>query len=133
MNRWQRDQMRLWRDGDITASPLYWAALVHSRSTVLDKLAVPFGPTGAAMNGRSRSVRLRVHCFRRGLPYPDAVLVTMESAFAGVSSPRGGVVVFEFEDPANADDVDSGGGQRRDAVQPADVIGAVAAGSSFAA
>jgi hypothetical protein len=28
VNRWQREQMRRWRDGDITASPLYWAALV---------------------------------------------------------------------------------------------------------
>ncbi|MBY0387190.1 MAG: CHAT domain-containing protein [Mycobacterium pseudokansasii] len=28
VNRWQRDQMRRWRDGDVTASPLYWAALV---------------------------------------------------------------------------------------------------------
>jgi hypothetical protein len=28
VNRWQRAQMRRWRDGDITASPLYWAALV---------------------------------------------------------------------------------------------------------
>ena len=28
VNRWQRQQMRRWRDGDITASPLYWAALV---------------------------------------------------------------------------------------------------------
>jgi hypothetical protein len=28
VNRWQRDQMRRWRDGDATASPLYWAALV---------------------------------------------------------------------------------------------------------
>ncbi|MGE2816430.1 CHAT domain-containing protein [Mycobacterium heidelbergense] len=27
VNRWQRDQMRRWRDGDTTASPLYWAAL----------------------------------------------------------------------------------------------------------
>jgi hypothetical protein len=28
VNRWQRAQMRRWRDGDATASPLYWAALV---------------------------------------------------------------------------------------------------------
>ncbi len=28
VNQWQREQMRCWRDGDITASPLYWAALV---------------------------------------------------------------------------------------------------------
>jgi hypothetical protein len=28
VNRWQREQMRRWRDGDTTASPLYWAALV---------------------------------------------------------------------------------------------------------
>lgn len=28
VNRWQRAQMRRWRDGDVTASPLYWAALV---------------------------------------------------------------------------------------------------------
>jgi len=28
VNRWQREQMRRWRDGDITASPVYWAALV---------------------------------------------------------------------------------------------------------
>ena len=28
VNRWQRQQMRRWRDGDITASPLYWGALV---------------------------------------------------------------------------------------------------------
>jgi CHAT domain len=27
VNRWQRDQMRAWRDGDTGASPLYWAAL----------------------------------------------------------------------------------------------------------
>lgn len=27
VNRWQRAQMRRWRDGDATASPLYWAAL----------------------------------------------------------------------------------------------------------
>lgn len=27
VNRWQRAQMRRWRDGDTTASPLYWAAL----------------------------------------------------------------------------------------------------------
>lgn len=29
VNRWQREQMRRWRDGDATASPLYWAALVN--------------------------------------------------------------------------------------------------------
>lgn len=29
VNRWQRGQMRRWRDGDSTASPLYWAALVN--------------------------------------------------------------------------------------------------------
>jgi CHAT domain len=29
VNRWQREQMRRWRDGDLTASPLYWAALVN--------------------------------------------------------------------------------------------------------
>ncbi|OBK46554.1 CHAT domain-containing protein [Mycobacterium gordonae] len=28
VNRWQRAQMRRWRDGDLTASPLYWGALV---------------------------------------------------------------------------------------------------------
>lgn len=28
VNRWQRQQMRRWRDGDTGASPLYWAALV---------------------------------------------------------------------------------------------------------
>ena len=28
VNRWQREQMRRWRDGVVTASPLYWAALV---------------------------------------------------------------------------------------------------------
>jgi hypothetical protein len=28
VNRWQRDQMRRWRSGDVSASPLYWAALV---------------------------------------------------------------------------------------------------------
>jgi hypothetical protein len=28
VNCWQREQMRRWRDGDVTASPLYWAALV---------------------------------------------------------------------------------------------------------
>ena len=27
VNRWQRAQMRRWRDGDTAASPLYWAAL----------------------------------------------------------------------------------------------------------
>jgi CHAT domain len=27
VNRWQREQMRRWRDGDVTASPLHWAAL----------------------------------------------------------------------------------------------------------
>lgn len=27
VNRWQREQMRRWRDGDTNASPLYWAAL----------------------------------------------------------------------------------------------------------
>lgn len=27
VNAWQRGQMRAWRDGDLTASPLYWAAL----------------------------------------------------------------------------------------------------------
>ncbi|OBG40362.1 CHAT domain-containing protein [Mycobacterium sp. E3198] len=28
VNRWQRAQMRRWRDGEVTASPLYWGALV---------------------------------------------------------------------------------------------------------
>lgn len=28
VNRWQRDRMRRWRDGDLTASPLYWGAVV---------------------------------------------------------------------------------------------------------
>ena len=28
VNRWQRAQMRRWRDGLVTASPLYWGALV---------------------------------------------------------------------------------------------------------
>lgn len=28
VNRWQREQMRRWRDGDAGAHPLYWAALV---------------------------------------------------------------------------------------------------------
>lgn len=28
VNRWQRAQMRRWRDGDVTASPLYWGAMV---------------------------------------------------------------------------------------------------------
>ena len=28
VNRWQREQMRRWRDGDLTANPLYWGALV---------------------------------------------------------------------------------------------------------
>jgi hypothetical protein len=28
VNAWQREQMRRWRDGDRTTSPLYWAALV---------------------------------------------------------------------------------------------------------
>jgi hypothetical protein len=28
VNRWQRDQMRRWRAGDVTANPVYWAALV---------------------------------------------------------------------------------------------------------
>lgn len=28
VNRWQRERMRRWRDGDLAASPLYWAALV---------------------------------------------------------------------------------------------------------
>jgi CHAT domain len=27
VNRWQREQMRRWRDGNTSASPLYWAAL----------------------------------------------------------------------------------------------------------
>jgi hypothetical protein len=27
VNRWQREQMRRWQDGDTSASPLYWAAL----------------------------------------------------------------------------------------------------------
>jgi hypothetical protein len=27
VNRWQRAQMRRWRDGDTAAHPLYWAAL----------------------------------------------------------------------------------------------------------
>jgi hypothetical protein len=27
VNRWQREQMRRWRDGLVTASPLYWGAL----------------------------------------------------------------------------------------------------------
>jgi hypothetical protein len=27
VNRWQRDQMRRWRGGDVSASPVYWAAL----------------------------------------------------------------------------------------------------------
>jgi hypothetical protein len=27
VNHWQREQMRRWRDGDTSASPLYWAAL----------------------------------------------------------------------------------------------------------
>ncbi|MCX2715326.1 CHAT domain-containing protein [Mycolicibacterium sp. J2] len=27
VNRWQREQMRRWRDGDTSASPVYWAAL----------------------------------------------------------------------------------------------------------
>jgi hypothetical protein len=27
VNRWQREQMRRWRDGDTSANPLYWAAL----------------------------------------------------------------------------------------------------------
>jgi hypothetical protein len=26
VNRWQRERMRRWRDGDVEASPLYWAA-----------------------------------------------------------------------------------------------------------
>jgi hypothetical protein len=28
VNRWARAQMRRWRDGDLAANPLYWAALV---------------------------------------------------------------------------------------------------------
>ena len=28
LNRWQRNQMRRWRGGDLEANPLYWAALV---------------------------------------------------------------------------------------------------------
>jgi hypothetical protein len=28
VNRWQREQLRRWRAGDATASPVYWAALV---------------------------------------------------------------------------------------------------------
>ncbi|WP_396928834.1 CHAT domain-containing protein [Mycolicibacterium sp.] len=28
LNRWQREQMRRWRNGETTASPLYWAAVV---------------------------------------------------------------------------------------------------------
>jgi hypothetical protein len=28
VNRWQREQMRRWRSGELTVSPLYWAALV---------------------------------------------------------------------------------------------------------
>lgn len=28
VNRWQRDQMRAWRSGELTSNPLYWAALV---------------------------------------------------------------------------------------------------------
>lgn len=28
VNRWQRAQMRRWRDGDVTANPLFWGALV---------------------------------------------------------------------------------------------------------
>lgn len=31
VNRWQRTQMRRWRDGDLEASPLYWAAVVTYR------------------------------------------------------------------------------------------------------
>lgn len=27
VNRWQREQMRRWRQGAVTASPMYWAAL----------------------------------------------------------------------------------------------------------
>jgi hypothetical protein len=28
VNRWQRAQLRRWREGDLAASPLYWGALV---------------------------------------------------------------------------------------------------------
>jgi hypothetical protein len=28
VNQWQRAQLRRWRDGDVTANPLYWGALV---------------------------------------------------------------------------------------------------------
>ena len=28
VNRWQRAQLRRWRDGDVAAAPVYWAALV---------------------------------------------------------------------------------------------------------
>jgi hypothetical protein len=28
LNDWQRERMNQWRDGDLSASPLYWAALV---------------------------------------------------------------------------------------------------------
>ena len=28
VNRWQREQMRRWRGGDVTASPVYWGSLV---------------------------------------------------------------------------------------------------------
>jgi len=28
VNRWQREQLRRWRGGDVTASPVYWGALV---------------------------------------------------------------------------------------------------------
>jgi hypothetical protein len=28
VNRWQRAQLRRWRDGVVAASPLYWGALV---------------------------------------------------------------------------------------------------------
>lgn len=28
VNRWQREQLHRWRDGDLAASPLYWAALI---------------------------------------------------------------------------------------------------------
>ncbi|MEC4761713.1 CHAT domain-containing protein [Mycobacterium sherrisii] len=28
INRWQREQLRRWRGGDVAASPLYWAALI---------------------------------------------------------------------------------------------------------
>ncbi len=28
VNRWQRAQMRRWRDGEASASPLYWGAVV---------------------------------------------------------------------------------------------------------